>query len=87
MVYFYFQADICSINDALAFLVALLRHKSPAIVENGGGILRNISSFIATSPDGDKYRYVINYTTREILQLEIKVPYQKWFQIFFLNFL
>jgi hypothetical protein len=44
-------------NGALAFLVALLRHKATAIVENGGGILRNISSFIATSPDGETYRY------------------------------
>lgn len=56
MHHVFFQADICSMNGALAFLVALLRHKSPAIVENGGGILRNISSFIATSPEGESYR-------------------------------
>lgn len=46
-------------NGALAFLVSLLRHKSPAIVENGGGILRNISSFIATSPEGQTYRCIL----------------------------
>ena len=50
------KEDICSINGALAFLVNLLRHKSPAIVENGGGILRNVSSFIAISTEGDNYR-------------------------------
>jgi hypothetical protein len=30
--------------------------RSTAIVENGGGILRNISSFIATCPEGEEYR-------------------------------
>jgi 3-dehydroquinate synthetase len=31
--------------------------RSTAIVENGGGILRNISSFIATCSQGEEYRY------------------------------
>ena len=54
------KADVCSINGGLAFLVALLRQKSTSIVENGGGILRNVSSFVATSPDtGDKYREIL----------------------------
>ena len=52
----FFQADICSMNGSLAFLVALLRHQVAQIVENGGGILRNISSFIAMSEDGESYR-------------------------------
>ena len=43
-------------NGSLAFLVALLRHQVAHIVENGGGILRNISSFIAMSEDGESYR-------------------------------
>mgnify|MGYP001337647903 FL=1 len=54
-------------NGALAFLVALLQHKSPAIVENGGGILRNVSSFIATSPEGEDYRLVSSSSISRIL--------------------
>ena len=53
---FFIQADICSIDGALEFLVVLLEHKSVQIVENGGGILRNISSYIATCEDSAKYR-------------------------------
>ena len=34
----------------------MLYFRSTAIVENGGGILRNISSFIATCPQGEEYR-------------------------------
>ena len=34
----------------------LYYYRSTAIVENGGGILRNISSFIATCPQGEEYR-------------------------------
>ncbi len=45
------KADICSVENALAFLVSTLTYKSPsktlAIIENGGGILRNVSSHIA----------------------------------------
>lgn len=55
-LFFLLQADICSMNGSLAFLVALLHHKVAQIVENGGGILRNISSFIAISEDGETYR-------------------------------
>jgi hypothetical protein len=51
-----FQADICSMDDALPFLVSLLQHKSVPIVENACGILRNISSYIATCEDSKKYR-------------------------------
>ena len=53
-----FQADICGMDGALAFLVNLLRHKATSIVENGGGILRNISSYIAVSQEGEKFRWV-----------------------------
>ncbi|XP_064470674.1 uncharacterized protein LOC135385335 isoform X2 [Ornithodoros turicata] len=45
------KADICAVDGALAFLVSTLTYRSQsktlAIVENGGGILRNISSYIA----------------------------------------
>ena len=55
-----FQADICRVEGALEFLVATLTYKSPSktlsIVENGGGILRNISSHIAVNED---YRKIL----------------------------
>ncbi len=51
------QADICSTDGALEFLARLLEHKSVPIVENGGGILRNISSYIAVCDDCEEYRY------------------------------
>ena len=50
------KSDVCSLEGSLVFLVQLLRSKSTAVVENGGGILRNISSFIATCSQGEQYR-------------------------------
>lgn len=47
------KADICCVDGALAFLVGTLTHRSHsntlAIIESGGGILRNVSSLIATN--------------------------------------
>ncbi|XP_034047643.1 adenomatous polyposis coli protein isoform X2 [Thalassophryne amazonica] len=47
------KADICQVDGALAFLVGTLTHRSHtntlAIIESGGGILRNVSSLIATN--------------------------------------
>ncbi|KAK1884303.1 Adenomatous polyposis coli protein [Dissostichus eleginoides] len=47
------KADICSVDGALGFLVGTLTHRSHtntlAIIESGGGILRNVSSLIATN--------------------------------------
>ncbi|XP_076614168.1 adenomatous polyposis coli protein isoform X1 [Chaetodon auriga] len=47
------KADICTVDGALAFLVGTLTHRSHtntlAIIESGGGILRNVSSLIATN--------------------------------------
>ncbi|OCU02245.1 adenomatous polyposis coli homolog isoform X1 [Xenopus laevis] len=49
------KADICSVDGALAFLVSTLTYRSQtntlAIIESGGGILRNVSSLIATNED------------------------------------
>lgn len=49
---------ICSVDGALGFLVSTLTYhcqtNSLAIIESGGGILRNVSSLIATRDD---YRY------------------------------
>lgn len=47
------KADICAVDGALSFLVGTLTHRSHtntlAIIESGGGILRNVSSLIATN--------------------------------------
>ncbi|XP_072924421.1 adenomatous polyposis coli protein isoform X1 [Hemitrygon akajei] len=49
------KADICTVCGALAFLVSTLTYRSQtntlAIIESGGGILRNVSSLIATNED------------------------------------
>lgn len=54
------HVDICSVPGALAFLVKLLKFKATsntaAIVENAGGILRNISSHIAAQ---EEYRQIL----------------------------
>ena len=50
------KSDVCGQEESLVFLVQLLRSKSTSVVENGGGILRNISSFIATCPQGEEFR-------------------------------
>lgn len=54
------KADICAVDGALAFLVSTLVYKSPSkthsVIENGGGILRNISSHIALC---EEYRAVL----------------------------
>ena len=54
------KADICRVQGSLEFLVGTLNYKSPSktlsIVENGGGILRNISSHIAVNED---YRRIL----------------------------
>ncbi|XP_037241245.1 adenomatous polyposis coli protein 2 isoform X2 [Falco rusticolus] len=54
------KAAICGVEGALGFLVSTLTYKcqsnSLAIIESGGGILRNVSSLIATRED---YRQVL----------------------------
>uniref|UniRef100_A0A4X2LLZ1 APC regulator of WNT signaling pathway 2 n=1 Tax=Vombatus ursinus TaxID=29139 RepID=A0A4X2LLZ1_VOMUR len=54
------KAAICLVDGALGFLVSTLTYKcqsnSLAIIESGGGILRNVSSLIATRED---YRQVL----------------------------
>src|SRR6218665_3936744 len=54
------KKDICAVNGALRFLVSTLTYQSPSktlvVVENGGGILRNISSRIAVC---EEYRAVL----------------------------
>uniref|UniRef100_A0A4W3GUH9 APC regulator of WNT signaling pathway 2 n=1 Tax=Callorhinchus milii TaxID=7868 RepID=A0A4W3GUH9_CALMI len=54
------KVAICSVEGALIFLVATLTYKcqsnSLAIIESGGGILRNVSSLIATN---EEYREIL----------------------------
>ncbi|XP_040846505.1 adenomatous polyposis coli protein 2 isoform X2 [Ochotona curzoniae] len=54
------KAAVCAVDGALGFLVSTLTYKchsnSLAIIESGGGILRNVSSLIATRED---YRQVL----------------------------
>lgn len=53
------KAEICAVQGALNFLVELLdtqEKSSLAIVENAGGILRNVSSHVAVE---EKYRQVL----------------------------
>lgn len=51
---------MCAVPGAVAFLVKMLKYKAAsntlAIVENAGGILRNISSHIAVRED---YRQIL----------------------------
>ncbi|CAL8310305.1 unnamed protein product [Lota lota] len=54
------KVSICSVDGALGFLVSTLTYRcqtnSLAIIESGGGILRNVSSLIATRED---YRQIL----------------------------
>ncbi|XP_051967396.1 adenomatous polyposis coli protein 2-like [Xyrauchen texanus] len=54
------KVAICSVDGALGFLVSTLTYRcqtnSLAIIESGGGILRNVSSLIATRDD---YRKIL----------------------------
>ncbi|XP_023669052.2 adenomatous polyposis coli protein 2 [Paramormyrops kingsleyae] len=54
------KVAICSVSGALGFLVSTLTYRcqtnSLAIIESGGGILRNISSLVATRED---YRQIL----------------------------
>lgn len=49
------KAAICQVDGALGFLVSTLTYRcqgnSLAVIESGGGILRNVSSLIATRED------------------------------------
>ncbi|KAH8383375.1 hypothetical protein KR009_008247 [Drosophila setifemur] len=54
------KAEFCSVDGALAFLVSMLSYEGPSktvkIIENAGGILRNVSSHIAVC---EPYREIL----------------------------
>lgn len=70
------KAEICAIDGALGFLVDMLTYKTPSkaltIIENAGGILRNISSQIAVRDD---YREMLRkHNCLQILLEQLKSP-------------
>ncbi|CAH0552603.1 unnamed protein product [Brassicogethes aeneus] len=70
------KSEICAVEGALGFLVDMLTYKTPskslAIIENSGGILRNISSQIAVRDD---YREVLRrHNSLQILLDQLKSP-------------
>lgn len=54
------KAEFCAVDGALAFLVGMLSYEGPSktlkIIENAGGILRNVSSHIAVC---ESYRQIL----------------------------
>ncbi|XP_049945823.1 uncharacterized protein LOC126427981 [Schistocerca serialis cubense] len=70
------KVDICEVEGALGFLVDMLSYEAPsktlAIVENAGGILRNISSHIAVRED---YRQILReHNCLQTLLQQLKSP-------------
>ncbi|KAB7508149.1 Adenomatous polyposis coli protein [Armadillidium nasatum] len=70
------KSDICSVCGALAFICSTLTYKSHSktlnIIENGGGILRNISSHIAVRDD---LRQVLrDHNTLSVLLGQLRSP-------------
>lgn len=70
------KVDICAVEGALVFLVQMLSYKAPsktlAIIENAGGILRNISSHVAIRED---YRAVLReHNCLQVLLQQLKSP-------------
>ncbi|XP_018303640.1 uncharacterized protein [Mycetomoellerius zeteki] len=70
------KVDICVVDGALAFLVDMLSYKAPsktlAIVENAGGILRNVSSHVAVRED---YRTIVRERgCLQVLLQQLKSP-------------
>ncbi|KAJ8981609.1 hypothetical protein NQ317_011889 [Molorchus minor] len=70
------KSEICAVEGALGFLVDMLTYKTPskslAIIENSGGILRNISSQIAVRED---YREILrSHNCLPVLLEQLKSP-------------
>ncbi|EDV93033.1 adenomatous polyposis coli protein [Drosophila grimshawi] len=68
------KAEFCAVDGALAFLVQMLSYEGPSktlkIVENAGGILRNVSSHIAVC---ESYRQILRqHNCLAILLLQLK---------------
>ncbi|TDG48762.1 hypothetical protein AWZ03_004874 [Drosophila navojoa] len=72
------KAEFCAVDGALAFLVQMLSYEGPSktlkIVENAGGILRNVSSHIAVC---ESYRQILReHNCLAILLQQLKMDNQ-----------
>ncbi|GLH14629.1 Uncharacterized protein GBIM_18977 [Gryllus bimaculatus] len=70
------KVDICAVEGALGFFVDMLSYQAPskslAIIENAGGILRNVSSHIAMRED---YRAILReHKCLQVLLQQLKSP-------------
>ena len=70
------KADICAVENSLMFVVSTLTYKSPSktmsVVENGGGVLRNVSSHITVRED---YRAILrSHGCMHILLKQLRSP-------------
>ncbi|XP_030369240.1 adenomatous polyposis coli protein [Scaptodrosophila lebanonensis] len=68
------KAEFCAVDGALAFLVRMLSYEGPSktlkIIENAGGILRNVSSHIAVC---EPYRQILrDHNCLSILLQQLK---------------
>lgn len=59
------KKDICEYRGSLQFIVSLLIQDNSSIIENGGGILKNVSSYITIHKD---LRQVLNSRGFKLLE-------------------
>ena len=62
------KADICDYPHSLEFIVSLL-NQSETIVENGGGILKNISSHIAVNDHCRQVKDCLGFYLNESIEV------------------
>lgn len=76
------KVAICSVDGALGFLVSTLTYRcqtnSLAIIESGGGILRNVSSLVATRED---YRYSADTSYHIGIEMNYLCPTVYYFHV------
>ena len=63
------KKDICEYHGSLKFVVSLLVHNNPSIIENGGGILKNVSSYITVHKNLRQVLNSMNLNHRYMIKL------------------